>query len=84
MNKLQELSGRLHSAREYVGNSRRMRMLVFVTGIIMGVMEAILIDILLIFLHLYVALLILILVSQLLGFGYVNAAVLFKRMGLLK
>lgn len=82
MNKLQELSGRLHSAREYVGNSRRM--LVFVTGIIMGVMEAILIDILLIFIHLYVALFILTLVSQLIGFGYVNAAVLFKRMGLLK
>ena len=84
MNKLQELSGRLHSAREYVGNSRRMRMLVFVTGIIMGGMEAILIDILLIFLHLYIALFVLMLVFELLCFGYLNAAVLFKRMGLLK
>ena len=77
MNKLQELSGRLHSAREYVGNSRRM--LVFVTCIIMGGMEAILIDILLIFLHLYIALFVLMLVFELLCFGYLNAAVLLKR-----
>ena len=77
MNKLQELSGRLHSARDYKGNSRRM--LVFAIGITLGVFEALLIDILLIFLHLYITLFALMLVFQGFGFGYLNAAALLKR-----
>ncbi len=79
MNKLLKRTGRLHSVIDYLRNKRRV--IVFAIGITLGLIEAILVDMLLTFLHLYNTLFVLMLAFQGFGFGYLNAGALFKWKG---